>query len=139
LRVDEVSVGDIPAGSVVAYEGRRWLVLESCMGPPPFGFYPPWELILQPLPSGPHRTLRCTVARRLAVAPPEFRELRYMCRQYGELLLLEPASGEMVSLPDRRTRLDIDALEPGGVVRVAYHCGQPIWVTTHDKPPYDLG
>jgi hypothetical protein len=104
------------------------------MGPPPFSFYPPWELVLQPLPGGAPRTLRCTTARRLAVAPPELRELRFVCRQHDELLLLEPSSGEMASLPDRRTRLDLDALEPGAAVLVAYHGGRPQWVTRQAAP-----
>jgi translation elongation factor P/translation initiation factor 5A len=104
-------------------------VLESGMGPPPYGFHAPWELVLQPLPGGPPRTLRCTVAHRLAVAPTDLRELQFVCRQHDELLLLEPESGELVSLPNHCTRLDLDALESGRAVVVAYHDGHPRWVT----------
>ena len=132
--MDDLLVGDIPAGSVVAHDGREWLVLESGMGPPPFGFYAPWELVLQPLPGGPPRTLRCTVAHRLAVAAADVRELQFVFRQHDELLLLEPTSGEVVALPDHRTRLDLGALEPGGAVLVAYHDGRPMWVARHAEP-----
>lgn len=127
--MDEVSVGNIPAGSVVVHEGRRWLVLESWFGPPPFGFYAPWEMVLQPLPGGPSRTYRCTVIRRLEVVPIEFREVHFVCRQQGELLLVDPTSGEMITLPESRTRLDIDVLESGSEVKVSFCDGRPLWVS----------
>lgn len=132
--VDAVSVGDIPTGSVVWHEGRRWLVLASDMGPPPYGFYPPWELILQPLSGGPPHILRCTTARRFAVDPTELRELRFVCRQRGDLLLLEPASNVVVWLPEDRTQLGAGTLEPGSAVLVVYSGGRPLWVARHAEP-----
>lgn len=131
--MDEVSVADIPAGSVVFHGKREWLVLKSHFGSPPFTFYPPWEMVLQPVPSGPWRTLRCTTARRMATLPTENREYQFVCRQGIELLLLEPKTGAMLSLPENRTRLDLMALEPCAPVLVVFFRGQLLWVTSHTE------
>ncbi|WP_020470848.1 hypothetical protein [Zavarzinella formosa] len=132
--MDDVKVNDIPAGTIVVHEGRRWLVLWSDMGGRFCGFFLPWELVLQPLPSGPPRSLRCTTARRMRVIPAVRREMRFVCRQHDELLLLEPASEEIVSLPACRTRLDIDLLEENEEVVVVYFGDRPQWVTKHAEP-----
>ena len=126
--MDDVSVADIVSGTVVHDDGRDWLVVESRFGPPPFGFYPPWELVLMPATGGTARTLRCTTARRLCLVPAMTRVMNYVCVQEGELLLLEPETGIVHTLSVTRTRRVWGSLEPECVVEVVFHLGQPVWL-----------
>jgi hypothetical protein len=54
--------------------------------------------------------------------------MQFVCQQDGELLLLDPATEAMHTLPGGRTYLDVAELEPGSEVRVVISAGQPAWV-----------
>ncbi len=67
-------------------------------------------------------------------APAVARVMRFVCQQDGEVLLLDPETGEMLSLPADRAYPDVWALEPAGDVRVILAGGQPVWVTGGAPP-----
>jgi translation elongation factor P/translation initiation factor 5A len=56
------------------------------------------------------------------------RNLTLVCRQDGDLVLLDPASGEVACVPEDQASLRAVELEPGTAVRVRFHEGRAVWV-----------
>jgi translation elongation factor P/translation initiation factor 5A len=60
------------------------------------------------------------------------RYLEFVCCQDAELLLIDPKSEEVYSVPQSDGGPWVRELQSGERVRVSFHCGLPLWVHGQD-------